>query len=203
MTKLRELLFGEYDDINRALKNPGRVKRLILVFLQSDENINDYAEDFLKFERLSKLSIQTSANHVSYLPKQIGRLKNLVELSVLNVQFHEFPLWITELKKLKRLHLRGFNFLELNVGVKKLDNLEVLSLDNCDFTVLPTGLKMIKNLKVLNCNADWQLKIQYELLPEKLEVLHVFRQNIIEEELLSLRSNRPELKLYFVDDGIR
>lgn len=196
MLKLRELLFGEYNSIGRALKNPDRVKRLSLHFTP---NIDDYAKDFLKFRKLTSLDVLVAGSYTGLLPEQIGELKTLTKLTIINVPFKEFPLWITKLNRLECLRLRGFAYLELHPDVKHLVNLKELSLENCDFTVIPEDVKAIKNLRILGFGANWFLKVEENRLPEHLEVLNVFRQNTNNEELKKLKGKRPQLKINFYD----
>ncbi|MFD2601347.1 leucine-rich repeat domain-containing protein [Flavobacterium suzhouense] len=196
MGKLRELLFGEYNSLERALKNPNRVKRLRLHFTA---NIDDFAEDFLKFSKLSSLYVLVGGGYSKLLPEQIGELKTLTELAIINVPFKEFPLWITRLYRLKRLYLRGFDFLELHPDVKKMDNLKELSLENCDFTIIPEDIRDLENLRMLSFNADWLLKVEENRLPEKLEELNVFRHQIDDKVLKELKEKRPLLKINFYD----
>ncbi|RDI12312.1 hypothetical protein [Flavobacterium sp. AG291] len=80
-----------------------------------------------------------------------------------------------------------------------MDNLKELSLENYDFTIIPEDIRDLENLRVLSFNADWLLKVEENQLPEKLEELNVFRQQIDDKVLKELKEKRPLLKINFYD----
>ncbi|KOS07610.1 hypothetical protein AM493_17360 [Flavobacterium akiainvivens] len=189
--KLKELL-GIYDDMERALAVPHRVKKLQLLF---PDNLNAYADDFLKFENLTVLDIHAGLNHVPYIPEQIASLKKLKKLSVLNLPFTKLPEWVFGMSNLEYLMLRGHEVTVLPSSVGNLQRLKILRIENCEITALPPEIKTLKNLKHLSLVHTWVRDLTLDDLPPNLTVLHIPYGTMTDAELDKAKTFIPSLKI--------
>lgn len=184
MGKFNEYVFREYNDINRAVRFSKSVKKLNVLL---PENLNNYSAEFSKFVNLQSLDIHAKLNHVPYLPEQIGSLSMLKRLSILNVPFIEYPLWIFGLKNLEYLMVRGHEIKYIPLGVAALSKLKVLRLENCDLVKLPEDLRDLKKLEELSV-VDTNITISPEVLPIGLKRLRTtyHDKSVLKGELRSL-----------------
>ena len=196
MGKFREFLLGEYNDLGRALQKPELVKSLTI---NLPENLNDYGAEFARFTKLQSLDIQTKIDHLSYIPEQIGNLKQLKRLSILNVPFLEYPEWIFGLINLEYLRVRGCEITTVPYGIRNLSKLKTLRIENCELNVIPPGLKEMQNIFYLSL-TDTKIKaINVEDLPPNLRVLNINMTHIDYSTLQKIKKSRPELKFDRVD----
>ena len=191
MGRFREILFGEFSNLSRALLKPARVKKLCLLF---PDNLNDHDAEFLKFTQLRWLDIKTNINHAPYLPKQIGQLKTLTKLSILNVPFLEFPECILGLTNLEYLMVRGCEITEIPAGIKNLQKLKVLRIENCQVTTLPVQLAAMPNLKYLSLTDTRIKELDVGSLPPNLETLGIIMTLIDTDEKFRIKEHKPTLK---------
>ena len=77
--------------------------------------------------QLKELSI--SDTKIIKLPKEIGNLVNLEVLSLDNTNMTELPKEIGKLKKLKRLQMRNTQITSISSEIKNLENLKIFSID--------------------------------------------------------------------------
>jgi len=191
MGRLREVLFGEFNDLGRALQKPESVKKLYIRF---PENLNDHAAEFLKFTNLRSLDIQTEVSHAPYLPKEIGALKTLTRLSILNVSFEAFPEWILNLTNLEYLRVRGCEITEIPSGIKNLQKLKALRTENCEIYDLPVQLKEMPNLKYLSLTDTKIRVLNIGNLPPNLETLGIIMTLMDTHEKFRIKQHKPTLK---------
>jgi len=173
------------------LLKPAQVKKLCLLF---PDNLNDHDAEILKFTNLRSLDIKTNINHAHYLPKQIGQLKTLKKLSILNVSFLEFPEWIPGLTNLEYLMVRGCEITEIPAGIKNLQKLKVLRIENCQVTALPVQLAAMPNLKYLSLTDTRIKELDVSSLPPNLETLGIIMTLIDTDEKLRIKEHKPTLK---------
>ncbi len=132
-------------------------------------------------------------NTLNYLPKEIGNLKNLEELSLYSCNVKMLPKEISNLKKLKYLNINGSIFESFPMEIIELENLESLAISTVDYN-LPPQIANFKKLEGLYLpdmkNSD---------LPEdigklsELKILYLGRANI--ESLPRSLSNLTNLKI--------
>jgi Leucine-rich repeat (LRR) protein len=187
-----------YTDIDLALQEPRKVQRLSLQFWEKD--INDYASEFVKFENLKELNIHTAITHAPFVPNQIGGLKKLKRLSILNVPFQEFPDWIQDLGELEYLSVRGCELTAIPSFIGNLRNLKELRVENCELGSIPKELSALDKVKYLSF-AD--TKIPYfpvEYLPPNIKSLAlggpVFGYTI--DELHRLKRALPHVRIWSI-----
>lgn len=166
----------EYTDLDEAIKEPVKVKKLRLWAFEVD--VNNYAKDFLKFKSIEKLYIQTDIDHINFLPKEIGELKTLKKLEILNVPFNEFPLWIENLENLEYLMVRGCELTILPSFIAKLKKLKVLRIENCELSSIPKELALLENLQELSLAITPIRELPLTHLPKKLKYLRLFQTHI-------------------------
>ncbi|WP_151089382.1 leucine-rich repeat domain-containing protein [Hymenobacter baengnokdamensis] len=189
-----------YTDINLVLHKPQKVQRLSVQFWEGDTN--SYADDFIRFKNLKELNIQTGLNHPSFLPSQIGELKKLKKLSILNVPFKEFPTWIQNLVELEYLSIRGCELTEIPRFIGRLRNLKELRVENCELDSIPKELSLLDKVKYLSL-AD--TKITYfplENLPPNIKSLGlggpIFGYTV--DELCRLKKALPHVRIWSIID---
>jgi hypothetical protein len=170
------LIPKKYTDLEEAIREAEKVKKIRLWAFDID--INSYAKDFLKFQSIKNLYIQTDIAHVSFLPKEIGELKTLKKLEILNVPFLEFPEWIENLENLEYLMVRGCEITVLPSFIGKLQKLKVLRIENCELSSIPKELALLTNLKELSIVITPIRDIPLAYLPQKLKYLHLFQTHI-------------------------
>ena len=85
---------------------------------------------------------------ITKLPREIGNLINLKELSIENTRITRLPKEIGNLINLEVLSIDNTNISELPAEIGNLENLKKLLMRNTKVTVLPTGIQDLKNLKI-------------------------------------------------------
>jgi Leucine-rich repeat (LRR) protein len=161
--------FGKFDDVERALLHPEKVKSLRVVHYPS---LIEKAQDFTKFSNLKELYVHSDVTSSGFIPEQIGSLVTLKKLELLNVPFTVFPEWIFRLKNLEYLMLRGHEITNIPNGIAELKKLKVLRLENCALEILPNDLGQLKNLKELSV-VDTSVEIEMVVFPQSLKKLRV------------------------------
>ncbi|MES2488118.1 MAG: leucine-rich repeat domain-containing protein [Bacteroidota bacterium] len=189
--KLKEFL-GSYNSMERALATPYRVKKLSIRF---PADINVYADEFLKFENLTELTIHTQLKHPPYIPGQIASVKKLRKLSVLNVPFTQLPEWVFGMSNLEYLMLRGNEAPVLPPSVANLQHLKTLRIENCEITALPPEIKMLKNLRQLSLSDTKVATLMLDDLPPNLMQLQIRKGAMDETELIKVKNFIPSLKI--------
>jgi hypothetical protein len=166
----------KYTDLDEAIKEAKKVKRIWL--LAFDIDVNNYTKDFLKFTVIERLFIQTDILATPFLPKEIGELKTLKRLEILNVPFQEFPTWIENLENLEYLMVRGCELTELPSFIAKLKKLKVLRIENCALASIPKELSLLENLQELSLVITPIRELPLEYLPKKLKYLCLFQTHV-------------------------
>lgn len=170
-----------YGDIDLALENPHKIKRLIIRSYDNllKGNLNNYASDFLKFVNLQELRIQLGPNDLPTLPTEIGELKTLKKLSILNVPFNDFPEWATNLVNLEYLMVRGCEITSVPKIIANLKKLEILRIENCKLAEMPEGINELTLLKELSFSDTPILFSSIKNLPKSLKTLSlVMNENL-------------------------
>lgn len=188
-------MFGEYNDLEKALQRPECVRELTIRF---PENLNVHGEKFLRFTKLRSLDIHTDLNHVPYVPYQIGTLKQLKRLSILNVPFLELPNWMFNLTNLEYLRVRGCEITDLPSGIKNLNRLKTLRIENCELKVLPLNLREMHSITNLSLTDTKVHNITQEDLPRNLKKLEIMNGAMRPELILKLQSFAPALKIVII-----
>ncbi|EMX0193795.1 hypothetical protein COJ87_19875 [Bacillus cereus] len=138
----------------------------------------DYRNDFTEEEK----------NELYTLPKEIGNLKNLKELSLYNVGIKKLPKEISNLKNLKFINLNGSNFESFPEEISGVKNLEFLAIEPLNY-VITNSIESLKKLKYLYF-PDIMLDTLPDIIGEltNLEVLYLGRGKIetLPESIASL-----------------
>lgn len=184
-----------YTNLEVALKTPHRVRRLSLT--DFDVDLNDYASAFPEFRNLKALDIHVAITHPSALPSQIGELKTLKRLTLLNIPFLEFPNWIQELGNLEVLRVRGCELNSIPSFIGRLKKLRKLGVENCELSAIPKELNQLEKLKELVLSDT---KISYfplECFPPNLKVLDLGGPVVgySEKELCRLKKALPKVRV--------
>ena len=161
-----------------------------------DYELHDCGKEFLKFERLKELYVHSDVEFKSLLPTELGALKSLEKLTILNFDYREFPNWILGLKNLKSLTFRsnGVDTIPEEIGQLKL--LSCLRIENCCVKDLPLALRELHELKQLSLSDNKYLeRINLDCLPKNLRVLNLVMTQVSEDHLLTIKKRFPSLTL--------
>lgn len=172
MSFKNEFFFGEFTDLDRALKKPKKVKSLKLKIFNND--FNAYSNKLSLFENLKELNLHVSINHSKYFPKEIGNLKDLEKITILNYPLTEFPQCLIKLQNLKYLYLRGTDIKKIpNFKEKVFQNLKVLKIENCELQRIPEFIADLNQLQVLSFALTKINTITEIQLPESIQELNL------------------------------
>ncbi len=83
------------------------------------------------------------------IPEDIGKLKNLKIIEIVDTELEELPNSICELKELKELILNENKIKKIPERIGDMENLEVLNLDENKIKKLPLSLGSLISLKIL------------------------------------------------------
>ncbi|WP_298791025.1 hypothetical protein [uncultured Allomuricauda sp.] len=182
---------------NDLFELPEKAKKIhSLEVILPDYNISDYGTEFLKFENLKELYVQSHAHMENLLPQEIGDLVLLEKLYILNFNYKEFPNWIFKLKNIKQLMLRGNNVDYIPKQIKELSALEKLRIENCKLADLPDSIANLNNLRELSLSANSKLiKLNIDNLPNNLKILNLAVTGIIGQHLKEIELKCPHLKI--------
>jgi internalin A len=131
-----------------VIKNKQGGKYSLVVLLKSNEEIVD---DEL-MEHLEKIQITglTISAGLKFLPPNIGKLKNLIDLNLSDNKLSKLPSEIGQLKNLVSLYLIENELSTLPSEIRQLTQLTVLCLIRNRFFTLPSEIGDLSNLKELD-----------------------------------------------------
>ncbi|MGB7784680.1 MAG: hypothetical protein WBL27_01135 [Salinimicrobium sp.] len=168
--------------INLAtIKSPVDYSKLKNLEELNIQNTNDShfepAKDLFNLTHLKFLGISESQNF-SKLPSEIGKLKNLVHLSLYSNNIESLPSEIGRLEQLETLNLRGNQLNSLPDEVEYLRNLKSLDISGNDLRTLPDEMTKMTNLEEFQAKEN-----DLETLPDRIGDLRRLR-------ILGLEQNR-------------
>ena len=154
---LEEICKFEYTDIDAALREPQRVCSLYL----EGKNMTRLPAEIGKLTNLITLSVTFSS--LRELPREIGKLKNLHTIRLHHNELKGIPAEIGNLVNLQELSL-GVNRLgDLPGEIGKLDNLQLLDLGNNELRDLPVEIGGLTKLTKLNVSDNKLTKLPLEI----------------------------------------
>lgn len=176
-----------------------RISELRITF--PDYQINKCGKEFLNFQQLRELYVQANIGYESLLPPEIGSLKSLETLTILNFEYSEFPKWILQLTNLSQLTFRGNSVSKIPEEIQKLSSLRLLRIENCGIEDLPKSTSELYKLRRLSLSDNQYLKsININSLPKNLEILNLAMTQVNNERLSEIKKQLPTLILNrFVD----
>ncbi len=111
---------------------------------------------------------------IDSIPKEIGHLVNLEDISFLHSEIYEIPNVVYSLKKLKKLRLQNSRISHISPEIKNLHSLEILDISSPNIRELPSELFTLKNLKELHLSSSSISNLPMEIQNlTSLEVLDV------------------------------
>jgi Leucine-rich repeat (LRR) protein len=141
----------EYTSMEEALKNPEKVYRLNL----SNQSVFLPKDAWSKFINLEYLSFRN--DHLSQLPEEIGKLKNLKVLDLSGNDFKTLPTSFKQLTKLQILYLNNEKNFDLSKNlalIKDLPNLKSIYLENNALTALPKKFFQLQQVENVFLNEN-------------------------------------------------
>jgi len=161
-----------------------------------DYDIEKYGSSFLNFEKLTSLFLQSDVNSTNLIPGDVGELKTLRKLEILNFNYQEFPKWILKLPNLEELTFRGHDVENLPNSISQLTKLKSFGLENCAIKKLPESMFKMNNLVHLSLADNFKIEsIDSNYLPINLKELVVTPSNLSSKQKEIIRKNRPNLKI--------
>ncbi|MBM7419540.1 MULTISPECIES: leucine-rich repeat domain-containing protein [Chryseobacterium] len=125
------------------------------------------------------ISLDLEYTNVKVIPKQIGKFKNLENLSLSRRRLTNLPAEIGKLTKMKRLFLSGNNFTSFPSGITNMKDLYELSLGFTPIKALPKDINKLKNLQILNLMSAGLTELPEKFGElQKLEYLSLSGNNI-------------------------
>jgi len=143
--------------------------RSLKSLLLADNYLASVPDDLKRLESLHSLTLDFNTK-LSALPSSLGRLTNLVVLSLFQVGLDGLPEWIRELPCLKRLYLGHPHFQELPEWIGDLRTLEELSVIGTSIERLPETIGELQSLTRLCLDEN-----RLQSLPESLGRLRNLR----------------------------
>lgn len=122
--------------------------------------------DYRQFDKDGKDITQCWA--VSEIPKQIGSLVNLQNISLTVNNVHELPAEMNALHKLKLLDLTDNPSVKNIEVVTTLTSLEELYLYGCQMTTLPANIGALRHLKKLGLTGNYLTDKELERIKKAL-----------------------------------
>ncbi|SFD91775.1 leucine-rich repeat domain-containing protein [Flavobacterium phragmitis] len=189
----------KFSSLTEALENPKNCKKLSLKFY--NHSLKDKGEIFSQFVNLEVLEIQTDTSTYYLndfeLPTEIGNLKKLKKLSVLNFPLKTFPDWIFNLESLQYLMLRGNDMDTIPEPISQLKNLKTLRIECCPLNSIPETLSQLKNLKFLGLCDTRLTDLNSNLFPDNLKEIYFNGTGVYnDEDLECLKKKLPRTKIY-------
>ncbi|RZK11657.1 MAG: leucine-rich repeat domain-containing protein, partial [Flavobacterium sp.] len=141
----------KFKSLEECNSDPKNCRELRLMFV--NKNLNNFGDIFSNLENLKILEIHADPAIYSLadfeLPAEIGNLRKLERLSLVNLPFQMFPEWITNIKSLRYLMVRGNDIKTIPESINQLENLSYLGIENCNLYTLPKTLSLMTNLRHL------------------------------------------------------
>lgn len=162
-----------------------------------EHDLEKHGQNFLHFEKLKKLFLQSDVNNVSLIPNDVGELKTVKKLEILNFNYKEFPEWILKLSKLEYLTFRGNDIENLPESIYELKKLKYFRLENCRIKKLPESMFNMNKLIHLSLADNFNLEtINSNNLPKNLKKLIVSPSNLSSKQKEMVSDSRPKLEIY-------
>ena len=133
-----------------------------------------------------------SENNLSFLPIEIGKLTNLIELDLSFNSLSHFPIEILKLLNLEILNLYGLGLLEIPKDIEKLIKLKKLDLSSNLLSKLPLEFEKLINLEELSLSMNEFAEFPLEIV--KLSNLR--RLNLEENQIKKIPKEIRNLKKF-------
>ncbi len=170
------------------------ITKLSIKFPEYD--LEKYGSSFLKFEKLQSLFLQSNVNSVNLIPKDVGELKTLRQLEILNFNYKEFPEWILKLSNLELLVFRGNDIESLPDSIHQLTKLKSFRLENCGIKKLPESMFKMNKLINLSLADNFNIEsIDSNFLPQNLKELVLTPSNLSFKQKEIILKNKQNLKV--------
>lgn len=130
-----------------------------------NENFKEFPKEVFQFISLEVLDIKKC--DIGVLPPDIGKLKKIRKIAILDSNLSKIPPEIEELKELKELYVESTNLTELPEEIWNLENLSDISLAANKLNNLSPHIARLKGLKDLSIDFN-----PISELPEEIWTLH-------------------------------
>lgn len=197
--------FFTCESLAEALKYPALCYRLRITSLK--HSLQEYGPAFTKLARLRVLHLQ--GDYTIYqdstfrLPAEIGQLKHLQHLTLLNLPIAKWPDWISELTALRYLVVRGTDIVEVPGSIRSLQKLHTLRVENCPLQKLPSELREMKRIKDLGLCDTRLTDLSPTLFPPTLRSLNFSGTGCYNpHDMAALHAALPSIKIYPPLSGI-
>lgn len=186
------------EDLFEKAKIAKNVTKLSILFPVYD--LEKYGPSFLKFEKLKHLILQSDVNSMNLIASDVGELKTLKQLEILNFSYREFPEWILNLSNLEQLTFRGHDIERIPDSISQLTKLKSFRLENCGIKKLPKSMFKMDKLTHLSLADNFNIEsIDGYYLPKNLKELVVTPSNLSYKQKEMIHKNRPKLNVINFD----
>ena len=132
-------------------------------YLPVDPFEYSFTKNYLN-HNIIKLNVNLKSQNVASLSNDIGKVKYLQHLSIINGELSEFLDESGNLEKLKSLKLDNLGLQEINPSNSNLEKLSSISFQNNKLKNLPNELYLQKSVQNINLFANLFTEIPSELL---------------------------------------
>ncbi len=194
ISKMLNLLKYKSDDLYEKVNTAKDITELSIRF--AEYNLEKHGQNFLNFEKLKSLFLQSHVNNKNLIPNDVGELKTLKKLEILNFNYNQFPEWILNLSNLEHLIFRGNDIENLPESIHKLTKLKYFRLENCSIKKLPESMFKMDKLIHLSLADNFKIEsIDSNYLPRNLRELIVKPSNLSFKQKEMISNSRPKLKV--------
>lgn len=164
-----DLSFNHFTGIPPVLSQMPNLRKLDLEYnpLQSLEGIGD-----LPLLKILKLCSSPKGKAMA-LPREITKLKQLKNLSLVDFELGELPPYLAELENLEILVLRRAGLKELPVEMKNMKNLKSLSLEQNHFETIPDWIGELENLRLVVLTSNPVPEEEKTRIKEQLPIVMI------------------------------
>jgi len=182
-----------YYDLQKALKNPLLVERLVLLNMYTE-----VPEEVRKFVNLKELYLGQIIDHRN----DDFQIENNRFNDVINSQFKcrylknelsNLPEWLPELKHLKILFITNNHFIKYPKVLNRMDELEILDMSFNSLTELNCSIPNLKEFYV-SLNQD-EYSDSIFILPSEITVLCITASRLISSQILKSHLKLKEIIL--------
>ena len=183
--KTKDIFYFKYIDFNFLTDN--ELEELLIqtsTTLEDDwvEKIQIWSNEFKlnlpenKDDLLSLDKIIANDTNIKYIPKEIGKLQNLIEINFSNINMSVFddniikevPPEIYNLPYLSKLNLSNNKIKNIPNGIYKLSNLRELDISNNDIVEIPEEISRLISLKELYLSNSGLVSISKRIFTKSI-----------------------------------
>ncbi len=144
------------------------------------------------------LSIDVASQGLARLPREMGKLKNIVSISLLGNNFTSFPTILSHLITLNEISLCSNHIRSVGKEIGQLRSLRILIMNMNELTELPKEIGELTNLLYLDISTNKLTHLPEEIkYLTNLQELHINGNALDEKEKRRIRKLLPNCEITF------